>query len=157
MNNISSIKGIHPGVILDRELKKRKLSKGRFALSLGVYPQTLSAITNGKRGMNIPLSIKAEEALGLEEGFFMTLQVFYDIKEEKHKQQINRHPDLSKIRRVIFWDTPIEKIDWENQKRPVIKRIFERGNQLEKEEITRFYGKQTIAEILSKEGDQTFH
>ena len=30
--NLSLIKGIHPGLILERELKKRKLAKGKFAL-----------------------------------------------------------------------------------------------------------------------------
>jgi hypothetical protein len=36
--------------------------------------------------MNTSLSIKLEEALELEEGFFMTLQVFYDIKLVREKQ-----------------------------------------------------------------------
>ena len=31
-SNIAHIKGIHPGIILERELKQRKLSKRRFAL-----------------------------------------------------------------------------------------------------------------------------
>ena len=38
--------------------------------------------------MNTPLALKIENALGLEEGYFMILQVFYDIEEEK-KRQIN--------------------------------------------------------------------
>jgi plasmid maintenance system antidote protein VapI len=63
------VKGIHPGLILERELKKRKLSKGQFALSISEYPQTLSAIISGKRGMNIGLAMRIEEALGMEEGF----------------------------------------------------------------------------------------
>lgn len=42
------IKGIHPGIILERELKQRKLAKGRFALSLQEYPQTLVSITKTK-------------------------------------------------------------------------------------------------------------
>jgi hypothetical protein len=46
--------------------------------------------------------------------------------------KLNR-PDLSKFRKVLFWDTSIEKIDWEKQKRAVIERVFERGNQWEKD------------------------
>ncbi len=84
--------------------------------------------------MNVPLALKLEAALGLEEGFFMTLQVFYDIKEEKRKQSIHAHPNLSKIRPVLFWDTSFEKIDWEHQKKAIIHRIFERGNKKEKAE-----------------------
>ncbi|MBX2956221.1 MAG: plasmid maintenance system antidote protein [Cyclobacteriaceae bacterium] len=150
-NEISILRGIHPGFVLDRKLKERKLRKRSFALSIDEYPQTLSAITKGKRSMNIPLALKVERALGLEEGYFMTLQVFYDIKEEKRKRQQNIRPNLSLIRPILFWDTDINKIDWETQRKAVIERIIERGNDQEKEEIRRFYGEdtfQTIAENL---------
>jgi antitoxin HigA-1 len=84
--DISTFKGLHPGVVLDRELKRRKLGKGRFAISVNEFPQTLVAITKARRKMNTALAMKIEEALGLEEGYLMTLQVFYDIKEEKRRQ-----------------------------------------------------------------------
>jgi antitoxin HigA-1 len=45
------------------------------------------------------------------------LQVFYDIKEEKRRQQENNHPDFSQIRPGLFWDTDINKIDWQAQRR----------------------------------------
>lgn len=146
---ISLLKGIHPGFVLERELEKRQLKKGNFALDIKEYPQTITAITKGKRGMNTALSLKIESALGIEEGYFMTLQVFYEIAEEK-KKLFKDHPDLDKLRPVLFWDTKIEKINWHKQKRAVIKRIFERGNEMEKDEIIRFYGKQTVDEILNK-------
>jgi len=140
INEISILKGIHPGFILDRKLKERKLRKRPFALSIDEHPQTLSAITKGKRSINTPLALKIENALGLEEGYLMTLQVFYDIKEEKRKQQQHLHPDLSLIRPVIFWDTDIKSIEWQTHRRAVIERILERGNDQEKAEIKRFYG-----------------
>ena len=99
--------------------------------------------------MNTALALKLEKALGLEEGFLMILQVFYDIKREKQKEQ-HPTPDLSKFRKVIFWDTRLEPIDWERQYKAVIKRIFARGNEKEKEEITRFYGQEKINEVLVK-------
>jgi plasmid maintenance system antidote protein VapI len=145
--DIHIIKGIHPGIILERELKQRKLGKSRFAMSLQEFPQTLVSITKGKRRMNIPLALKIEHALGFEEGYFMMLQVYYDIEEEKRKQQ-NEHPDLTKLRAVLFWDTKIEKINWAKQKKAVIKRVFERGNEKEKREIIRFYGKDIVNDIL---------
>lgn len=124
------------------------MRKRSFALSIDEYPQTISAITKGKRGINTPLALKIEHALGLEEGYFMTLQVFYDIKEEKRKQQKNIPPNFSLIRRGLFWDTNINKIDWYAKRRAIIERILERGNDQEKEEIKKFYGDiifQTIA------------
>jgi antitoxin HigA-1 len=138
-NIISIIKGIHPGIFLERELKKRKIKKGKFALSLQEYPQTLVSITKGNRKMNIPLAMKIEEKLNLEEGFLMTLQLYYDIEIEKSKQNI-LIPDLTKIRPAIFWDTDFQKINWQKQKKAVLERVLERGNDLEKNEIMKFYG-----------------
>lgn len=148
--DLTILKGIHPGIILDRKLKEKKLSKGQFALSIHEYPQTLGAITKGKRSMNTPLAMKIENALGIAEGFFMTLQIFYDIKEEKRKQNENRHPDLSKLRPALFWDTDITKIDWHQQRRAIIERVFERGTEEEKEEIRRFYGNSFVSEFVAK-------
>ena len=144
---LSIIKGIHPGLILERELKQRHLHKGPFAISLHEYPQTLVSVTKGRRRMNTSLALKIEEALEIEEGYFMTLQVFYDIRELKRKQH-TLHPDLTKLRHILFWDTKMENIDWEGQKSAIIKRVFERGNEIEKNEIIRFYGTEVVNKIL---------
>jgi plasmid maintenance system antidote protein VapI len=150
------LKGIHPGFVLEKKLKENQLSKGRFAISIGEYPQTLGAITKGKRSMNTSLALKIENSLGLPEGYFMTLQIFYNIKEEKRRQQENRRPDFAKLRRGLFWDTAMEKIDWNRQRRAVIQRILERGNAQEKSEIKKFYGDSIFNEIARKLGhDQT--
>ncbi len=133
---------------MEQELKKRKLSKGRFAISINEFPQTLSAITKGKRNMNTALALKIEQNLGMEEGYFMTLQVFYEIKEEKQRQHSKTKPDISKIRPILFGDTRMEKIDWQEQKQAVINRVFERGNEEEKAEIIRYYGKELVETIL---------
>lgn len=88
-------------------------------------------------------------SLGIEEGYFMILQVYHDI--EKMKQKWNSsHPDLSKIRTILFWDTEMEKIDWIKQKKSIVKRVFERGNEEEKAEITRFYGPEFVQQILNE-------
>lgn len=140
-------KGIHPGAIIDRELHKRKLSQRPFALSLPEYPQTFNAITKGKRDLNTALALKIEKALGLEEGTLMILQVYYDIKIEKEKNNASFHPDFSIINKILFWDTDLKNIDWEKHYKYVIKRVFERGDYQQKEEILRFYGKDKIREV----------
>lgn len=142
------IKGVHPGIVLERELRKRKLPKGRFAMSINEYPQTLTAILKGRRNMNTPLSLRIENSLGFDEGYFMTLQVFYDIEQEKRKNNEKNKPDFGKLRPVLFWDTRMDNIDWQKQRRAVIERVFERGNEEEKEEITRFYGKSQVDSVL---------
>lgn len=144
--NIEIIKGIHPGVILGRELTKRSLPKGRFAISINEFPQTLGAIIKGKRKMNTALSLKIEEALGIEEGYFMILQIYYDIKKEREKSR--KTPDISLLRKVLFWDTDIATIDWQKYREAVICRVFERGNDEEKAEMIRFYSKQIVDDVL---------
>ena len=128
---IEMYKGIHPGIILERELKKRNLKKRPFALSLQEYPQTLNNITKGRRGLTAALSLKIDRALGLEEGTMLILQA-------------------SILRKVLFWDTDINKIDWHKQFKSIIQRVYERGNEDEKKEILRFYGKDKIKAITGK-------
>jgi plasmid maintenance system antidote protein VapI len=142
-------KGIHPGLILERELKKRKLSQRPFALSLPEHPQTFNAITKGKRDLNTALSLKIEKALNLEEGTLMILQIFYDIKKEKQKESQLIHPNFNILRKLLFWDTDIQKIDWEKHYKYVIQRVFERGNYDEQQELIRFYGEQKINGIIN--------
>lgn len=145
---LSILKGLHPGFFLEHELKKKKLSKRSFALSLSEYPQTIGAITKGNRDMNTSLSLRIEKALGLEEGFLMTLQAFYDIKKEKEKQQLM--PDFSAFSSTLFWDTEIENIDWNLHKKFIVHRVFEYGNEKEKKEILSFYGKDVVEKLLKK-------
>lgn len=146
---IDIVKGIHPGLYLDHKIREKHMKKGQLALSVNEYPQTLTTITKGNRDMNTSLALKLEKVLDLEEGTLMILQVYYDIKQEKKKLELEK-PDLSKIRSVIFWDTNLHAIEWNRQYESVIRRVFERGNEIEKKEITRFYGKEKINHVLNK-------
>ncbi len=147
-SNFDKYKGIHPGKVLEQELKKRNISQRPFAQSIEEHPQSLNAILKGKRGMNTALSLKIEKQLALKEGTLMTLQVFYDIKVEKQRQGESDHPSYSIIRKILFWDTKMQQIDWQNQYAYVIERVFERGNEEEKKEIVRFYGKDRVKSII---------
>ena len=132
------LKGIHPGLYLETELKKRKISKKEFAESVQEHLQTIVSITKAKRKFTPELSIKTDAFLQLDEGFILTLQAFYEIKKLKEVLN-NQKPDLTKIRPVLFWDTDLNQINWQKQKESVLKRVIERGNNEEKEEIFRFY------------------
>lgn len=147
---IDKYKGIHPGIILERLLNKKGISQRPFALSIGEYPQTLNAITKGRRRLNTALALKIEKELKLEEGSLALLQTYFDIKEEKSKVK-QTTPDLNLLRKSLFWDTDISKIDWQEQSIAVIKRVFELGNAIEKEEIKRFYKSDKIKDALSSE------
>ncbi|MEN2401482.1 plasmid maintenance system antidote protein [Flavobacterium sp. MC2016-06] len=147
---IEKYKGIHPGAVIERELKKRNLAQRPFALSLLEYPQTFNAIIKGKRGVSTALALKIENALDLEEGTLSILQVYYDIKKEKQKSLKADKPNISILRKSLFWDTNIDSINWQDQSSAVIKRIFERGNFSEKKEIINFYGIQKVKTTLIK-------
>jgi addiction module HigA family antidote len=146
--DIDLLKGLHPGIFLERELQDRKIAKSRFALALNEYPQVLGDITKAKRKMNIPLALKIEKALGLKEGFLMMLQLHYDIKQEKRRQHSKFKPDLEILRPVLFWDTRIENIDWIQHKNAVIERVQERGTNQEKAEIERFYNLDEVKAMI---------
>lgn len=152
---LAKFKGIHPGIILARELKKRGIAQRPFALSLGEHPQTINAITKAKRNLPTSIALKIEEKLGLEEGTLALLQTYFDIQTEKSKIKPIT-PNLSLIRKSVFWDTDISQIDWDKQKYAVIRRIMERGNALEIKEIKQFYGAALITEFLKQKSVEAY-
>jgi len=146
---IEKYQGIHPGLVLERELKKRKLRKRGFAIALKEHPQTLNEITKARRGITIAQSLKIDNALNFEEGTMFLLQAYYEIVKEKEK---NSTPfNYPTIRKMIFWDTDISKIDWKKQYKAVIERVFERGNEEEKNELINFYGEETVIKVIGFE------
>ncbi len=149
ISQFEKYKGIHPGIVLERELKKRSLKQRALALSVGEHPQALNAITKGKRGLNVPLALKIEKELGLEEGSLAMLQTYYDIKKAKEKHE-HPTPNFSILRKSLFWDTDINSIDWGKQSKAVILRVFERGNEEEQNEIIRFYGTAKVKSTLER-------
>lgn len=144
---LEKYKGIHPGIILERLLAKKEISQRPFALSIGEHPQAINAITKGRRSLNTALTLKIEAALGLEEGSLAFLQTYYEIAQEKKKAL--HTPNLSNLRKSLFWDTDITKIDWDKQCKAVIQRVYERGNETEKQELINFYGQEKINVALS--------
>jgi hypothetical protein len=106
---------------------------------------------NERRGINANLSVKIAEYFQIDPSFYMQLQAAYEVKQILKRQQLaNQTPNLSIIRKVLFWDTNFDKIDWITKKTAVIKRVFERGNDDEIQEIIRFYGKETVEKTIRK-------
>ncbi|KGO93683.1 helix-turn-helix transcriptional regulator [Flavobacterium subsaxonicum] len=142
-------KGIHPGAIVARELKKRALAQRPFALTIGIAPQSFNQIIKAKRPLPLSAALKIEKALSLEEGALAVLQTYYDIEIQKLKDATITKPNITRLRKSLFWDTDIDTIDWEKKSKAVIERIFERGNITEKKEIIRFYGTPKVRSIIS--------
>ncbi|WNM19492.1 helix-turn-helix transcriptional regulator [Flavobacterium capsici] len=148
---LKKYKGIHPGIVLDRLLTKKAIPQRPFALAIGEHPQTINAITKGRRNLNTALALKIEDKLNLEEGSLALLQTYFEIEQEK-KKTLNT-PNLALLRKSLFWDTDTATINWQKQYKAIIRRVFERGNEEEKKEIERFYGsKKTITALQATKG-----
>ena len=144
MNNlIDIIKGIHPGKFIERELKKKNLTQRALAEETGIPFQTINAIIAGRRNLTTEQALKIDQILGYEEGFFAILQTHNDIKQYKEKELASIYIEAPQIRKSLFWDADFNKINWAKYKNAVVKRVFERGNKDEIEEITRYYNLST--------------
>lgn len=140
MNNlIDIIKGIHPGKLIERELKKKNLTQRGLAENTGIPFQTINTIIAGRRNLTTEQAMKLDKALGYEEGFFALLQTYYNIAQYKEKEFASMYSEAPRIRRSLFWDADFNKINWGKYKNAVIKRVFERGTKDEIEEISRYY------------------
>jgi len=148
---VEKYRGISPGAILERELKKKNIRQNAFAGTTGIPAQTLNAIIKGKRKMTPEMALKIDYALGLEESTMGVLQAYYETKLIWQKPGLLPHPDFGKLRRILFWDTDFDKIDWQHQQNAIIQRVFERGNEEEKNEIARFYGADKVNMAMAGE------
>lgn len=71
---------IHPGEILKEEfLIPHGLNANRLALRLGIPPNAITAIINGRRGITGATSKLLGRAFGMSETFFANLQTRYDL------------------------------------------------------------------------------
>ncbi len=69
----------HPGRLLKRELKSRKLSANRLALDVGVPSGRITDILNGRRAITADTAIRLGRYFGNRPQFWLDLQTQYDI------------------------------------------------------------------------------
>ena len=133
-----SLKGIAPGKYISHRLKKEHISQLALASAVGEHPQTINAVISGRRHLTISLSMRIEEFLGLQEGFLGVMQVYHDCETMRSKAV--SHCETPHVRKVLFWDTDINSIDWQADRDFVLKRVMERGTKEDISEIKRYYG-----------------
>jgi addiction module HigA family antidote len=146
IQSLSKFNGIHPGAILKRELKKRGIKLIELATEVNEHKQFISTLLKERRGINANWSVKIAKVFKLAPSFYMQIQAVYEFKQILKKQNLaNPTPNLSFIRKLLFWYTNFDKFNRIAKKSAVIKRVFERGNELENQEIIRFYGWETLS------------
>jgi len=69
----------HPGDIIRDCLDELKISVTDAAKALGVTRATLSRLLNGKAGVSPQMALRLEKALGSSAGFWLRLQLNYDL------------------------------------------------------------------------------
>ena len=70
---------IHPGEILDEELKELDMSARKLAAKLGVPSNRLSQIIKGKRDISADTALRLARYFGTAPNFWMNLQTAYDL------------------------------------------------------------------------------
>ena len=137
MNLINAYKGIAPGKIITSYLRSNNITQRELADTIGEHFQTLNAIIKGKRAITIPVSLKLDEALHFEQGFFAVIQTYYQINQSAPRPTNIATPH---IRKYVFWDIDPEKLDWAKHKDFIIQRVHERGNASEIKAVDLYYG-----------------
>ncbi len=70
---------VHPGRMIKRELKARRVSGHKLALELRVPPDRISKILNGKRGITADTALRLGRYFGNGPRIWMALQSAYDL------------------------------------------------------------------------------
>lgn len=74
---------IHPGSILQEELKARGIKQKDFAKSIGMEATHLSAIIHGVRNITAAIAAKLESGLGISAKVWLNLQNDYNLDKRR--------------------------------------------------------------------------
>lgn len=76
----------HPGeILLEDFLKPMALSQNGLARALDVSPRRVNEIVLGKRAVTADTDLRLARYFGLSEGFFLGLQVDYDLMQRRRE------------------------------------------------------------------------
>jgi len=78
---------LHPGEVIADELAVREIKKADFASQLNMKASHFSELLHGKRHVSAALALKLENLLKIKAEYWMRLQVYYDLFEERNKQK----------------------------------------------------------------------
>lgn len=83
--NSRSVRPVHPGHVLRREMAARGLSGNKLALTLRVPSGRIAAILNGKRAVRAETALRLARHFGVSAQFWMNLQGRYDLAVEAER------------------------------------------------------------------------
>ena len=143
------------GAVLQRIMTKEGISQSQLAERSGIVRQRICDYLANRRRVTVEASLNLEKALSISIcGFFYRIQANHDIYTCMQEQSKSYHPNLAAYRKALFWDTDMERLNWDKNKQWIIRRAFEYGNEEEIHETIRFYGKECVCEILAIINDE---
>jgi addiction module HigA family antidote len=75
---------IYPGeILLEEFLKPLEISQNKLAKDIGVSPRRINEIIQNKRSITADTDLRFSRALGTSEGFWLGLQVDYDLEARR--------------------------------------------------------------------------
>ncbi|MCX7118935.1 MAG: HigA family addiction module antitoxin [Legionellales bacterium] len=98
------LKNIHPGeVLLEEFLLPMDISQNKLARDIDVSPRRINEIVHGKRAVTADTDLRLSKALGTSEGFWLGLQIDYDLEEKKTAIR----DQLNKIKNLVVFNHPM--------------------------------------------------
>lgn len=109
----------HPGVYIQEELDARGWDQVDLAYILGMSPQQLSPILNGKHKVSMEMAYALADAFDVSPEFFANLQKLFDLHKakkpdagvKKRAKWISKFPVREMIRRQWIEDTDADLLD----------------------------------------------
>lgn len=146
--NYLNINNIPSGAILQRILKKEKMSQRELAHNSGMPAQRINDLIAGRRRFTPQTSMQIEAQLPLTtKGYFYIIQCNHDIFLAQ--QEAEQQPLTNGFSKALFWDTDINKLNIRTHKNFIVQRAFEYGTPEEIRLTISLYGKDEIKAILS--------
>ena len=108
-DRITGFRAVHPGEVLNDELKERGIKQKDLASKMGILPSHLNELIKGKRSFTVTIAMALEKELGIPYDFWMRMQYGYEhdclviAQREVEKQQSSRREQskLSKVAAVL--------------------------------------------------------
>lgn len=109
----------HPGIFIREELEARDWDQVDLAYILGMSPQQLSPLLNGKRDISVDMAAVLGDAFDVPAEFFANLQKLYDLNKAKRPDPgvktranwVKTFPVREMIRRGWIEDTEADLLD----------------------------------------------
>ncbi len=97
-NNLEPYEPTHPGEVLKEEIECRGISQKELSRKTGIPYTTLNEVLNGKRAITTEYALLIEAALGIESGFWLKMQMDYDMIMAKRDKTFAQR--LASVRKI---------------------------------------------------------